>query len=60
MADSGDVGDDLKNVDLVTPVSYSVKFYYTPEFAAATPDVAGFVRHVVTMMNLGYIQSQVN
>ena len=51
--------DDIKSLDYVTPVSYSIKFYYTPEFAASTPDVTGFVQQVVTVMNLGYIHSQV-
>ena len=51
--------DDDEDLDLTTPVTYSIKFYYTPAFAAITPDIQGFVSQVVTEVNLGYIHSQV-
>ncbi len=54
-----DVTDDDEDLDLTTPVTYSIKFYYTPAFAAITPDIQGFVNQVVTEVNLGYIHSQV-
>jgi hypothetical protein len=55
-----DVTDDDEELDLTTPVTYSIKFYYTSAFAAITPDIQGFVSQVVTEVNLGYIHSQVN
>jgi len=40
-------------------VTYSVMFYYTPEFAAATPNVKDFVDQVVAETNQGYVNSQI-
>ena len=51
--------DDNEEIDYETMVQYSIKFYYTPEFAAVTPDVEGFVSQVVTEINMGYINSEV-
>ena len=45
--------------DNSTIVTYSIKFYYTPEFQAATPDIEGFIDAVVDETNLGYNNSQV-
>jgi len=40
-------------------VTYSVMFYYTPEFAATTPNVRDFVDQVVAETNQGYVNSQI-
>jgi len=48
-----------QGTDNTTVVTYSVKFYYTPEFQAVTPDIDGFVDSVVAETNIGYINSQV-
>ena len=46
-------------IDKFTMVTYSVKFYYTPEFAAATPDIEGFLDQVIAETNQGYKNSLV-
>ena len=38
-------------------VTYSVMVYYTPEFAAVTPNIRDFVDQVVAETNQGYINS---
>ena len=43
--------------DNVTVVTYSIKFYYTPEFAAATPDIEGSLDQVMAETNQGYKNS---
>merc|ERR1712227_382953 len=40
-------------------VTYTVMFYYTPEFAAATPNVADFTDQVIAETNEGYANSQI-
>ena len=45
--------------DNVTMVTYSVKFYYTPQFAAVTADIDGFIDQVIAETNQGYANSQV-
>ena len=45
--------------DTTTMVTYSVKFYYTPEFAAATADIEGFLDQVIAETNQGYNNSGV-
>ena len=45
--------------DNTTMVTYSVKFYYTPQFAAATPDIDGFLDQIISETNQGYASSQV-
>ena len=40
-------------------VTYSVMIYYTPEFAAVTPNIRDFVDQVVAETNQGYINSQI-
>ncbi len=37
----------------------NVQFYYTPEFAAATSDPAGYIAGLVTNANTGYANSGV-
>jgi len=39
------------------PASYSVKFYYTKAFKAATPDIEGFTDLCIAETNQGYINS---
>ena len=46
-------------LDLTTHVSYSIKFYYTTEFARATVDIDNYIEHIVTRMNQAYIYSKV-
>ena len=43
--------------DMETIVTYSVMFYYTPEFAAATADIEGYIDQVIDETNEGYINS---
>ncbi len=45
--------------DTTTIVTYTVKVYYTPQFAAATADIEGFVDQVIQETNQGYINSNV-
>jgi len=40
--------------------TFSVKFYYTPEFAEATADIDGFLDQVLSETNQGYMNSGVN
>ena len=43
--------------DRTTPATYSVMFYYTPDFEAITPDIAGFIDQVLAETNQGYVNS---
>jgi len=45
--------------DTTTLVTYTVKVYYTPEFAAVTSDIDGFIEQVIQETNQGYINSKV-
>ena len=45
--------------DNTTVYTYSVKFYYTPSFAAVTPDIEGFIDQVLAETNQGYANSLV-
>jgi len=47
------------SADNTTMVYYSVKFYYTPQFAASTPDIDGFINQILFETNQGYANSQV-
>jgi len=40
--------------------TYSIMFYYTPEFAAATPNIADYLDQVVAEMNQGYANSKID
>ena len=40
--------------------SYSVMFYYTPEFAAATPNIEDFIDQVIAETNQGYANSKID
>ena len=44
--------------DTTTVVTYSVMFYYTPEFAAITSDISGYIDQVIAETNQGYANSQ--
>ena len=45
--------------DTTTVATFSIKFYYTPEFAANTPDISGYIDQVVSVTNQGYANSGV-
>merc|ERR1712227_732117 len=48
---------DTSASDNTTMVTYSVYFYYTPEVAASTADIPGFVNQILSETNQGYSQS---
>ena len=51
---------DLTNTrDITTIVTYTVKVYYTPQFAASTADVDAFIDQVIQETNLGYLNTRV-
>ena len=50
-------GQDFSKPGMKT---YSIMFYYTPEFAAATPNIADYLDQVVAEMNQGYANSRIN
>ena len=41
-------------------VNFSVKFYYTQEFAATTEDIDGFLDLVIAETNQGFANSGIN
>ena len=45
--------------DTTTIATYTVKFYYTPQVAAVTSDIDGFIDQVIQETNQGYINSKV-
>jgi len=45
--------------DSTTVVTYSVMFYYTPEFASITDDIPLFVSLMIAETNQGYINSEI-
>jgi len=45
--------------DNTTMATYSVKVYFTPEFALETSDIEGFVSQAIAETNQGYANSQV-
>lgn len=45
--------------DTTSMATYSVKFYYTADFAAVTPDIQGFIDQVIAETNQGYANSAV-
>ena len=45
--------------DNTTIARYSIKFYYTQDFATVTPDIDGFIDLVLAETNQGYINSGV-
>ena len=60
--ESFDLGQSQESADFSdnkTVVTYSVQFYYTPQFAAITPDIPGFIDLVVEETNQGYKESDV-
>jgi len=48
---------DTSASDNTTMVTYSVYFYYTPEVAASTADIPGFINQILSETNQGYSQS---
>ncbi len=51
---------DVVQVDEKSEISFSVKFYYTPEFAASTGDIDGFLDQVIAETNQGFANSGIN
>jgi hypothetical protein len=49
----------LGAADNTTLVTFSIKFYYTSEFAAVTPDIDGFIGEIIAETNQGYANSHV-
>ena len=45
--------------DTTTIVTFSVMFYYTPEFEAETADIEGFVDQIIDITNEGFINSKI-
>ena len=48
------------SADTKSIVTYTVKVYYTPQFAATTSNIDAFIDQVIQETNLGYINSQEN
>jgi len=40
--------------------TFSVKFYYTPEFKAVTPDIEGYLDQVIAVTNQGFMNTGVS
>ncbi len=49
---------EMRMDDTTTIVTFSLKFYYTPQFAAETADIDGFIEEVIAVTNQGYINSK--
>ena len=45
--------------DNTTLATFSLMFYYTPEFEAATADIEGFVDQIIDITNEGFINSEI-
>ena len=45
--------------DKTTQATYSVMFYYTPEFAAITADIPGFIDQMLAQTNQAYVNSEI-
>ena len=58
-ADAAYIEDSSATQDTTTMVEFSVMIYYTPQFAAITPDIPGFVDQVLAETNQGYMNSKV-
>ena len=62
----GETGEEISNretstdiSDRSTVVTYSVMFYYTPEFQAVTADIDGYIDQVIDETNQGYVNSKI-
>jgi len=53
----GPIPDSRSTLSRTGGTTYSVKFYYTPEFASATADIEGFLDQVIAETNQGYMNS---
>jgi len=51
--------EDLSTDDISTVVTYSIKIYYTEEFAKVTSDIQGFVDQIIAETNQGYKNSKI-
>ena len=47
------IPENLDAKDVTTVATYSIMFYYTPEFAAITEDIPGFIDQVIAETNQG-------
>ena len=45
--------------DNQTVINYTLMVYYTPEFAAATDDIPGFIDQAIAETNQGYLNSEI-
>ena len=45
--------------DTTTVVTFSLMFYYTPEFEEVTADIEGFVDQIIDITNEGFINSEI-
>ena len=48
-----------RNIPYDTVITYTVFFYYTPQFAAVTPDIMGWIEDVIADTNEGYNNSMI-
>merc|ERR1712073_197583 len=58
------VSDDNINVNATANMrqgqkTYSIMFYYTPEFAAVTPDIEDYIDQAMATLNQGYANSKI-
>ena len=45
--------------DFTTNVTISIIFYYTRQFQVATPDIRGYVEHLIENTNIAFLRSQI-
>ena len=51
--------DEWRKYNKKTVVTFSVMFYYTPEFAVVTPDIEGYIDQLIDETNQGYVNSKI-
>ena len=49
---------EMSVTDTTTIVTFSIKFYYTPQFATVTAKVDGFIKQAIAVTNQGFINSK--
>ena len=59
-AKDGILNNNVYDIDDETMVSFTVKFYYTKEFAETTEDIDGFLDLVIAETNQGFANSGIN
>ena len=50
----------MKTATTSEVTTLSVMFYYSPEFAAVTEDIEGYMSSLVSYANIAYLNSDVN